>query len=42
MCDGLVLCNIGNSGVDVNCTLIATLYYGWMLRILNLIEFSVS
>ncbi len=42
MCGRLVLCNILNSGIDVNGTFIATLYYGRMLGILNLIKFSVS
>ncbi len=42
MCGRLVLCNIWDSRIDVDCSLIATLYYGRMLGIFDLIEFSVS
>lgn len=41
MCNWLVLCYIWNSGKDVNCSLIATLYHRRMLGKLYLIVLAI-
>lgn len=41
MCSRFVLCYIGNSGVDVDCSLIATLYHSWMFGKFHLIILTI-
>jgi len=41
MCNRLVLCCIGNSGIDVDCSLIATLYHSWMFGKFYLIILAI-